>query len=290
MTPGNRILSVLFSALLLPVVFTAPASAALIGLSSPVVGSQSHVYTIDPATGLATQQATLSPGAGSAVGLTGLGQTLYASDIFIDAPASFGTVNRVTGTYAPVNNQGGSANWQGLGANQSASLIYTIDIDDSNRLKSVTPTGVITPIGSGDTANDGRGLAYDDGNGVLYSIALNGNLYTVNVTTGASTLVGPTGISTFMIFAGLAYDEVADVLYANVSSTFAPSSLYTIDVTTGAATLVGPNGATNPIDGLAWIDVVPGEVPEPASIALIALAFVLLSVLRRRSSVLVRIR
>lgn len=78
---------------------------------------------------------------------------------------------------------------------------------------------------------------------ILFAVSGSGNaasnLYTVNLTTGATTLVGATG---FDHITGLAFNPVTGVLYGHVSNIFgSPSAtnLVTIDRTTGAATLVG---------------------------------------------------
>lgn len=244
----------------------APALAAgtLYGLTSSDGGD---VYTIDEATGAATHVAMLTgTGGTSFVGLEFLRGVLYATDVVPPGgdqfSFSFGTIDPSTGAFTVINNQGGSLNWHGLAANESANLLYIIDLDDSNNLKTVTPAGVITTIGPAEI--DGRGMAYDDTHGILYATG-GGSLYTVDTTAGASTLVGSMGISNNRI--GLAYDEVGGVLYANNADT---GSLYTLDVTTGAAALVGANGATTGfgIDGLAWL-APPATVPMPPSIALL---------------------
>ena len=80
--------------------------------------------------------------------------------------------------------------------------------------------------------------------GILYSTdTATDELYTINVATGALTLVGSTG-GTFLN--GITYDWSNDTFYG-VSAT----SLYTVDVTTGATTLVGALGNT----GGLFIDV-----------------------------------
>lgn len=63
------------------------------------------------------------------------------------------------------------------------------------------------------------------------------SLYTINPTTGAATLVGPTG---FSHMTGLDFDPTTGILYGVASTGFsgAPQSLVTVNKNTGAATLV----------------------------------------------------
>jgi len=247
------------------------AHAALYGLSD-----NDNLYLINESTGAATLVVTV-PRNVSLTGISFLRGTLYATDIFGDPSGfRFGTIDIATGAFTGINDQGGSANWHGLAGNESADVLYTIDIDDSDKLKSVTPGGVITTIGSG-TGIDGRGMAYDNMHGILYATSSSGGgLYSVDVTTGVATLIGAMGISAGNI--GLEYDEVSGVLYANDG--LSTMSLYTVNTSTGAATLVGANGV-DAINGLAWI-ADQAAIPEPATLTLMGVALAGLGFSRRR--------
>jgi hypothetical protein len=72
------------------------------------------------------------------------------------------------------------------------------------------------------------------------------NLSKINTTTGAVTLVGPTGLAALANVAGMAWDYTTSTMYA-VSA----ANLYTVNLTTGLFTLVGATGLTTPIDLLA---------------------------------------
>lgn len=64
------------------------------------------------------------------------------------------------------------------------------------------------------------------------------NLFTVNPTTGAATLVGSVG---FSHVTGLAYDPTTSTMYGHISDMFnsGVTDLITINLTTGAGTVVG---------------------------------------------------
>ncbi len=252
---------------LLTCLLIANAQAGLIGLTS---GAPGTLYSIDESTGQATEIANTAPT--SFVGLTFLGGDLYASDVCDNNCYSTGKINIVSGQYTFVSNQDGSYNWHGLASNESAGLIYAIDINDSNKLKAMNAVGSVTTIGNG-TGIDGRGMAYDDGNGVLYATGGNGGLYSVDTTLGTSTLIGAMGIYTGMI--GLAFDENTGTLYANNDA-----GLYSIDTLSGAASFIGSNNTLSTIDGLAWYDT--ASVPSPSSIALIALGLGLMGFSRKK--------
>jgi hypothetical protein len=245
-----------------------PASAALVGLSSSTPGT---LFSIDTATGNTTPIVNLSgTNFTSIVGLEYLNGLLYATDVQDGVNFTFGSIDLNTGVYTPINLQGGSANWYSLAADPVANLLYSVDADNGNTLVSVTPGGVITNIGP--VGSVIAGLAYDAVNHILYGIG-SGQLFTINVTTGTATLLGDTTIP-FSNDAGLAYDPATATLYMNTAA----GTLYSLNTTSGVASFIGSNSVTL-IDGLA---VIP-DVPEPSSIALVALGAVAMALkLRRR--------
>lgn len=278
-TPKSRLivraaLQTVIATLVAVLLSSGTADAALIGLSSSSTGG---VYSIDPATGTATLIVATSPT--SLVGATFLGGTLYGSDVCVPC-FSVASIDMTTGTATFVSNQDGSSNWHGLASNESAGLMYSIDINDNNILKTLTPSGGVTAIGPGNAGVDGRGMAYADTTGTLYATGGN-SLYRVATTTGIATLIGPMGIETSGRI-GLAFDPTAAILYANVGTTV--GALYTLDTLTGAATLVGLNGVPS-IDGLAWTPDSLTAVPEPAALTLVGTALGALAFRRRRPKI-----
>lgn len=255
--------------------------AALIGLSS----TTDSIYRIDETTGAATLIAKTDRNA-SLSGLSFLDGNLYGTDLLGD-PLRTGVIDTTTGAVTGVSDQDGSVNWHGLASDEEAGLLYSIDIRDG-KLKSLTADGTVTTIGSTSGSGmplgiSGSGMAYDDANDILYATNGSGGLYTVSTVTGASTLIGDTGIGS-LVSAGLAYDEDADTLFAMVGSS-GFSTLYSLDIVTGGpATLIGSDRGVADIDGLAWVSEVSGvpPVPVPSSLPLLLGGAGLLAALRRR--------
>ncbi len=253
-----------------PALAQTSAPPGLYGISGQS-GDNAVLYQIDPFTGAASEFLTLNADGGFIMGLTGLGGQMYAS-LLSDFPGSpggnsLGRIDIDTGVVTHVSDVNARLNVTGLAANESAGLLYTIDAG-SSALYAITPGGVLTEVGSTGGV-DGRGLAYDDAEGILYAVSLNDNLYTIDASTGSSTLVGHVDISaTGLDWAGMAFDEYTNTLLLNDG---VGGNLWKIDTATAGTTLVGANGLTG-ISGLAW-------VPAPGTLAL---AFPALTLARRR--------
>ncbi|MGB3975374.1 MAG: hypothetical protein WBM02_01030 [bacterium] len=82
------------------------------------------------------------------------------------------------------------------------------------------------------------GIAYDEVNNIMYACTV-GELYTIDRTTGAATLVGSFGVGRNIV--DIAYGD--GVLYAQCALT---NSIYTVNTSTGATTLLGPTGIFAP--------------------------------------------
>ncbi|MFQ5864131.1 MAG: choice-of-anchor D domain-containing protein [bacterium] len=83
------------------------------------------------------------------------------------------------------------------------------------------------------------GIAFDK-NDNLYGVDVNRDLYKINPTTGAATLIGNTGEN----ISGLAFDPTTGTLWASAGgwNAVVKDGIYTINKNTGAATLVGKTG------------------------------------------------
>lgn len=81
--------------------------------------------------------------------------------------------------------------------------------------------------------------------GEMYGVDIyDDNLYSINKTTGAATVIGPLGIDLSEYAQDIAYDKSNDVLYL-AGFVDLVGKLYTVNTSTGAATMVGEfmNGA-----------------------------------------------
>jgi hypothetical protein len=87
-----------------------------------------------------------------------------------------------------------------------------------------------------------EGLALSSG-GTLYGTDDGGNLYSINTTTGAATLIGSTGLGDVE---GLGFDG-STLLGTNFNS---PTTIYSINTTTAAATSV-VSASTGVVRGMA---------------------------------------
>jgi hypothetical protein len=281
-TINKTVLSVALG-LTLAVGLSVPAQADILyGLTTSNPGAS--LYTINTSTGAATHFVNLSGvAATNLVDLAALNGTLYASDVIANSgplqfQTTFGSINPTTGAYTAINNQNGSSNWQSLAADPAKNLFYTVNNGGAGApLLSVTPGGAITNIGFTNTFLNG--LTFDSNHNILYGVDRN-NLYKINTTTGAATLVGPKGFSNDL--EGIAYDNATNTLYLNTGTDFfntisSNNNLYTLNTATGAATLVGANGpvfvpGSQGIDGIALVASV--STPEPSSVTLLGIGAV----------------
>jgi len=116
-------------------------------------------------------------------------------------------------------------------------LLYAMN-DQTNSLYSIDPnTYALTFIGStGIGAGDFGDLAFNPNSNTAYWVPGRGNdnLYTINLQTGAATLVGFHGVDDMF---SLAYDTATSTLYGESSN----GNFYSISTSNGAATLLGNN-------------------------------------------------
>jgi len=151
-------------------------------------------------------------------------------------------INRTSGaetTVAPITNLPNDHDITGMAWNESDSTMYAISTNDIDTILYSLDlgTGVLTNIGI--TGNPiGIWLAIDtDGNAFMADID-NDNFYSVNLTTGAGTLIGPFGID--ISFAQDAdFDRETNVLYMAAYLGAGANMFGTVDTTTGLFTSLG---------------------------------------------------
>jgi len=115
-------------------------------------------------------------------------------------------------------------------------------VQDSNGSFTFNELDFVTGLPLGPTIPNGAAhLGMEWIGGVLYTTTIPGpggapsQLETLDPATGATTVIGPTGLSNI---SGLAHDTSTGTLYG-VTAGGAPSSLVSIDLLTGAATVIG---------------------------------------------------
>ena len=204
-------------------------------------GTPSTLVQLDPATGSVLQ--TIGPVGNAVNGLSfdTSTQVLYATTTANDAtcPRGLITVNRTTGAGTVVGCGPTSGESPALlTANSSGQLYSWLEASTDDLIAWNKATGVYSaPIGDSGLSTGGHTLAFDNGN-VLY--LLNGDeLYTINTTTGASSLV----------FTGVSSGHHGDFhpttnrLYV-ISSTSDPRTIRVINVASGSLTseFAAPNG------------------------------------------------
>lgn len=137
----------------------------------------------------------------------------------------------------------------------NAGDFYTVRESDNVLCKVDVSTGATTAIGALGVAYEFGDLAWDqststmymtDGWGALFGGP--GNIYTVNLSTGAATLVGNSGITDLF---GLAIDPTSGKLYGSKSTiSFGVAS---INKATGAGTFLGGGAGNVGLDGMTYV-------------------------------------
>jgi hypothetical protein len=168
-----------------------------------------------------------------------------ASDVayVLNPGGGFGTVNLNTAAHSPINFQicplNGVGCYEGLGV--SGGVLYTAaDTTAGVNLYTVSVTGA---GGTLDMSYAGADIvAFGSTTTGLFAVDTSGNLYSINSTTFAATLVGATGLSSLS----------ADGLSTNSGTLYFTDAgdLYTLNTSTGEATLTGAMGSSSGVDGV----------------------------------------
>jgi len=262
MTMKLKVLPLLAFAALIPSLAAAPFGYV-------IVNGSGGIGTIDLASNSTTQLSASNDTLLEALGLSA-GGSLYATN----SSGSLYSVNTTTGAASLIGSTG-RGNIEGLDflgntllgiSFQSLATIFSINTADATTTDVVT---LSTPI-----SGVARGFAVFDANTGYILGGSNGELlYSVNLTTGAPTAIG--SITTAPeTFGALDFDS-----QGNLYALSAGGQEYLLNLLTGAGTPVGPDTAFQYV-GLAIEDT---AVPEPGTIALIALGLSGIAMRRRRA-------
>ena len=153
--------------------------------------SASELYTVDPATGVATLVTTLT---GVSPGHTVRGMAFDANDrlyvtLDMSIADSLGTVDTATGQFTMIGPTG-RTDIQGLGFDPQGGLwAVSVIADVISRID--IGTGLATVVGGSGISGDNQALEFDDA-GNMYVLRV--NLKRVDPATGNATLIGRSGV------------------------------------------------------------------------------------------------
>jgi hypothetical protein len=237
----------------------APADASLLWGTTHSQAENSltsHLYTIDPTTGVTTSIGDT----GFAInGLNYYNGTLYATEA--GGSSRLLAINTATGAGSVIGSMGVLSGNRpvllAIDATGNAFTWYDPGLDD---LASVNlATGSAAVVGNSGLSTGAHGLAFL-GN-TLYLHNFDGSVYTINTITGAATFVGSTGTTAH-------HGDVNpdDNLYYGLSATGTGlRNLVRLDLTT--QTVIGSVGLDRAIHSVAFQDDI-AAVPEPVSLAI----------------------
>ncbi len=139
-----------------------------------------------------------------------------------------------------------------LSGSALAGTLFTIDESTDTLQILDLSTNTFTNVGALGVGYEFGDLAFDSSSGTMFMVDGWGmgssnpsSLYSVNLATGAATLIGSTGITSMF---GLAYNPVNGKLYGSVSTL--GTGLYEIDKATGAATFLSNQVS---LDGMTYV-------------------------------------
>jgi hypothetical protein len=176
----------------------------------------------------------------------------------LGAAGDFSSLDVATGVYTSLGSipPPGAENWTGLEFDPVSGTLYAIssDVASASTLASIDIAGVSATT----IANTGMigaiALAIDgSGNGWSYDIS-DDNFYSVDLTTGAATVVGPLGFDANFA-QGMSWDPNTDQIYLAAFNNGAFAAEWrTVDTATGATTLVGVINPPN-LSDMGWVSI-----------------------------------
>jgi hypothetical protein len=222
-------------------VVTALAAASLVlqaqATTRLFVISNSNLNQIDPLTGavMNTTAITGSSGTIGAFAFDAATNTFFMSNTTND---NLWTLDITTGAATLVGPYNVTANvtMHGLAVDDTGQLYgYSSSVAMGARFFSIDrTTAQATPISDPGFSTPGSLEFVPSTQTMYFAHGGNDTLYTIDRTTGATTVVGPFNV-TGQVGVGLAYDPAYGMYASNNSTNI---GLYTLDLTTGAATLV----------------------------------------------------
>ncbi len=263
-----EIFVVLFSMFLFITPVPGQTAETLYGITFNATGGLEQLLTIDTSTGLGTSVGNLDTNM-AAYGLGTRNGNLYAYDQIANMirqldPLTAHTLNTIDIGAGDMQGEGGLAfRSDGIGFLSTACVdggpctfpLLSFDIT----VPSSTIIGTLSPFMDGLDFNS-AGILY----GISQAQANSGQtheLYTINQTTGVTTLIGNTGITDNDGLSGLAFRSDG-VLFTEIND-----SLYTINPSNGQATLIGGIGFDH-VSGLTFLEAA-APVSEPCTMLLI---------------------
>ena len=263
------------------------ALAAALFAAGSVAGNNELIYGVSDQTNQLISFDSSTPGtllsANNISGLAGneqlLGITWFNGTLYgLGSGSHLYTINPNTAVATPVGAQF-SPTLNGSDFGFTAGTFSLYESSDSGQNLTLNPlTGVAVAGPNLSPAVDA--MAYNALNGDFYGIgAHNPDMYGLDPVTGATFLIGPTGVS---FEDGIGFDISPSTGIAYVSGTVAgQTELFTGDLATGALSLIGDVGVPGEFSsGLDGIAVAP--VAEPGTMSLWVCGCVSLFGLRRR--------
>lgn len=270
----NVIRSVIALAAALAVASGSKANAELVYGVSDQLGQLVSFDSASPGTLLSALSIIGTQSGEQMRGIDWIGGTLYG----LGSQSHLYTINTTTGVATQVGAGAFSPSLNGIdfGFNAGISQVY-VSSDLGQNLTINPITGVAT-AGVNYTGASIDAMTYDYLSTDFYGIsASTHDLYGMNPVTGATSLIGATGVS-FLDRIGFDISPVTDNAY--FSGTVAgQTEFFSVNLSTGALSLIGdvgtPGELTSGLDSIA-------VAPEPATVALSAIGGLMLVLFRRK--------